>query len=90
MKKAVLLSMILLATGFSKDLFKLGLEAYDQGEFDKAAIQWQKDCDGGAIESCTNLGTLFESGLGVEQTIIKRLTYTKKLVTIKILLAVII
>ncbi|WP_180382167.1 hypothetical protein [Campylobacter concisus] len=42
MKKAILLSVILLTTSLSKDLFELGLEAYDKGEFDKAAKQWQK------------------------------------------------
>ena len=39
MKKIVLLSVILLTTSFSKDLFELGLEAYDKGKFDKAAKQ---------------------------------------------------
>ncbi|WP_258033888.1 hypothetical protein [Campylobacter concisus] len=42
MKKIILLSVILLTTGFCEDPFKLGLEAYDKGEFDKAAKQWQK------------------------------------------------
>ena len=67
MKKIVLLSVILLTIGFSKDLFELGLEAYDKGEFDEAAKQWQNSCDGGNIDSCTNLGALFENGQGVAQ-----------------------
>ena len=67
MKKAVLLSVILLTTGFCEDLFELGLEAYNKGEFDKAAKQWQRGCNGGDIDSCTNLGTLYENGQGVAQ-----------------------
>ena len=67
MKKIVLLSLTLLTTGFSKDLFGLGLEAYDKGEFDEAAKQWQNSCDGGDIDSCSNLGLLYENGQGVEK-----------------------
>ena len=65
MKKAVLLSVILLTTGFCEDLFELGVEAYNKGEFDKAAKQWQRGGNGGDIDSCTNLGTLYENGQGV-------------------------
>ncbi len=67
MKKIVLLSMILLTTSFSKDLFELGLEAYNKGEFDKAAKQWQKACDDNVARACHNLGFLYEDGEGVKQ-----------------------
>ena len=67
MKKIVLLSVILLTTSFSKDLFELGLEAYDKGKFDKAAKQWQKACEADVSESCSNLGVLYENGQGVQQ-----------------------
>jgi len=50
MKKAILLSVILLTTGFCEDLFELGVEAYNKGEFDKAAKQWQRGCNGGDID----------------------------------------
>ena len=66
MKKIVLLSMILLTTGFSKDLFELGLEAYNKGEFDKAAKQWQKACDDNVARACHNLGVLYEDAQGVK------------------------
>ena len=45
MKKIVLLSMILLTTGFSKDLFELVVEAYNKSDYNEAAKQWQKACD---------------------------------------------
>ena len=67
MKKIVLLSVILLTTGFSKDLFELGLEAYDKDEFDKAAKQWQKACDDNVARACHNLGVLYEDAQGVKQ-----------------------
>ena len=67
MKKIVLLSVILLTTGFSKDLFGLGLEAYDKGEFDEAAKQWQKACDNNVARACHNLGVLYEDAQGVKQ-----------------------
>ena len=67
MKKIVLLSMILLTTGFSKDLFELGFEAYNKGEFDKAAKQWQKACDDNVARACHNLGILYEDAEGVKQ-----------------------
>ena len=67
MKKAVLLSVILLTTSFSKDLFELGFEAYNKGEFDKAAKQWQKACDGDIAEACHNLGVLYALGKGTKQ-----------------------
>ena len=67
MKKIILLSVILLTTGFSKDLFELGLEAYNKGEFDKAAKQWQKACDDNVARACHNLGVLYEDAQGVKQ-----------------------
>ena len=67
MKKIVLLSVILLTTGFSKDLFELGLEAYNKSEFDKAAKQWQKACDDNVARACHNLGILYEDAQGVAQ-----------------------
>ena len=67
MKKIVLLSMILLTTGFCEDLFELGLEAYNKSEFDKAAKQWQKACDDNVARACHNLGFLYEDAQGVKQ-----------------------
>lgn len=67
MKKIILLSMILLTTGFSKDLFELGLEAYNKSEFDKAVQQWQKACDDNVARACHNLGILYEDAEGVKQ-----------------------
>ena len=91
MKKIILLSMILLTTSFSKDLFELGLEAYNKGEFDEAAKQWQRGCNDGNIDSCTNLGTLYENGQGVAQDYNKAAAlYINTLVIVKMLLVAII
>ena len=78
MKKIVLLSMILLTTGFCEDLFELGLEAYNKGEFDKAAKQWQKACDDNVARACHNLGFLYEDAQGVEQDYNKATELYKK------------
>ena len=90
MKKAVLLSMILLTTSFCEDLFELGLEAYDKGEFDKAAKQWQKACEADVSESCSNLGVLYENGQGGNKIFTRQPSCLKKLVMMDILKAVII
>ena len=78
MKKIVLLSVILLTTSFSKDLFELGLEAYDKGKFDKAAKQWQKACDDEISPSCSNLGVLYLKGQGIKHDHIKAIKLFKK------------
>ena len=67
MKKIILLSVILLTTSFCEDLFELGLEAYNKGEFDKAAKQWQKACDDNVARACHNLGVLYALGKGLNQ-----------------------
>ena len=59
--------MILLTTSFCEDLFKLGFEAYNKGEFDKAAQQWQKACDDNVARACHNLEILYEDAKGVKQ-----------------------
>ena len=66
MKKAVLLSVILLTTSFSKDIVKLGIEAYDQGNYYKAAEIFSMACDDGNAECCNMLGALYSDGLGVK------------------------
>ena len=66
MKKAVLLSVILLTTSFSKDIVELGIEAYDQGNYYKAAEIFSTACDDGNAECCNMLGALYSDGLGVK------------------------
>jgi len=75
MKKIILLSVILLTTSFYKDLFELGLEAYDKGEFDKAAKQWQKACEDNVARACHNLGVLYEDAKGLKQDTAKQPSY---------------
>ena len=75
MKKIILLSVILLTTSFCEDLFELGLEAYDKGEFDKAAKQWQKACEDNVARACHNLGVLYEDAKGLKQDTAKQPSY---------------
>ena len=68
MKKVFVLLVILFSVGFSKDLFELGAEAYNKGDYQKAAQLWQKDCDEGNGFGCSMLGALYYDGQGVKQS----------------------
>ena len=59
MKRIFVLLVVLFSVGFSEDLTKLGAEAYNQGDYQKAAQLWQKACDGGEALSCGGLGDLY-------------------------------
>lgn len=67
MKRIFVLLVVLFSVGFSEDLTKLGAEAYNQGDYQKAAQLWQKACDGGEALSCGGLGDLYAEGKGVRQ-----------------------
>ncbi|WP_148821860.1 hypothetical protein [Campylobacter concisus] len=64
MKKIVFLSMFLLTIGFSQDLVDLGFDAYDKGDYNKAAKIFSRACDNEVIDGCLNLGYLYMDGLG--------------------------
>ena len=63
----VVLLVVLFSIGFSKDITELGNEAYEKGDYQKAAQLYQKACDGGIAEGCYNLGVLYADGQGVRQ-----------------------
>ena len=67
MKRILVLLVVLFSIGFSKDLIELGDEAYDKGDYQKAAQLYQKACDSGSAMGCSNLGVLYEDGQGVKQ-----------------------
>ena len=67
MKRILVLLVVLFSIGFSKDLTELGNEAYNKGDYQKAAQLYQKACDGGGAEGCYNLGVCYEDGQGVKQ-----------------------
>ncbi|WP_314991161.1 tetratricopeptide repeat protein [uncultured Campylobacter sp.] len=67
MKRILVLLVVLFSIGFSKDLTELGNEAYDKGDYQKAAELYQKACDSGEAFGCTSLGFLYENGQGVKQ-----------------------
>ena len=54
MKKIVFLSMFLLTIGFSQDLVDLGFDAYDKGDYNKAAKIFSRACDNEVIDGCLN------------------------------------
>lgn len=47
-------------------VFEQGLDAYDQGNFARAAVLFQQSCDGGATNACSNLAVLYMTGRGVQ------------------------
>ena len=55
--------MILLTASFSKDIVELGIEAYDQGNYYKAAEIFSTACDDGNAKCCNMLGALYSDGL---------------------------
>ena len=78
MKKIVFLSILLLTIGFSQDLFELGLEAYNKGDYSKAAELSEKACTNGKAIACFGTGLLYEIGQGVEQDYHKAAELYKK------------
>ena len=67
MKRVFVLLVVLFSVGFSEDLIKLGSDAYDFGDYQKAAQLFQKACDVEIAEGCNSLGFLYEYGQGVRQ-----------------------
>ena len=67
MKRILVLLVVLFSIGFSKDLIESGKEAYDKGDYHKAAELLKKACDSGAALGCYNLGVLYDNGQGVKQ-----------------------
>ena len=67
MKRILVLLVVLFSIGFSKDLTELGYEAYNKGDYQKAAELWQKACDSGEAWGCAILGVLYQNGQGVKQ-----------------------
>ena len=67
MKRILVLLVVLFSIGFSEDLIESGNEAYDKGDYQKAAQLYQKACDSGEAGGCFGLGLLYQSGQGVRQ-----------------------
>ena len=67
MKKIVFLYMLLLTTGYSKDLYELGLEAYNKGDYNKSVELYTKACNEKSAIGCLSLGFSYEIGRGIKQ-----------------------
>ena len=78
MKRILVLLVVLFSIGFSKDLTELGDEAYDKGDYQKAAELYQKACDSGETMGCFTLGFLYLNGQGVKQNYQKATELLKK------------
>ena len=78
MKRVFVLLVVLFSVGFSEDLTELGVEAYDRGDYQKAAQLWQKACDEGNALGCNNLGFLYENSQGVRQDYQKAAQFYQK------------
>ena len=46
-------------------VFEQGLDAYDRGDFARAAVLFQQSCDDGTTNACSNLAVLYMTGQGV-------------------------
>lgn len=78
MKKILILLTVLFSIGFSKDFIKLGNEAYDKNNYQKAAEFYQKACDEGIASGCATSGVLYAGGKGVRQDYQKAAEFLKK------------
>jgi len=78
MKRILVLLVVLFSVGFSKDLVELGIEAYEKGDYQKAAELYQKACDGGEAFGCVFFGLSYENGQGVKQDYQKAAELYKK------------
>ena len=78
MKRLLVLLVVLFSIGFSKDLIESGNEAYNKGDYQKAAQLYQKACDGEGAEGCLNLWVLYKTGQGVNQDYQKAAQFFQK------------
>ena len=62
----------------AKDWFEKGLAAVRAGNYQKAAGLFKKACNAGAALGCRNLGLLYNTGLGVNQSYTKATILFKK------------
>ena len=54
MKRILVLLVVLFSIGFCKDITEQGDEAFEKGDYQKAAQLYQKACDSGNAEGCYN------------------------------------
>jgi len=62
----------------AKDWFEKGLAAAREGNYQKAVSLFKKACNAGAALGCRNLGLLYNTGLGVNQSYTKAASSFKK------------
>lgn len=83
MKKLLLCMFILASLTFGNDTDE-GVKALQNGDFSKAAILFQKACDGGEALGCYNLGLMYANGQGVRQDYFKATELYKKACDLKL------
>lgn len=59
----------------SNDFIKKARDAYEKSDFDDAKLYYSKACKQGNMLGCSGLGTLYERGLGVDQSYKKAKQY---------------
>jgi TPR repeat protein len=67
MLKKVLVILMLFCVNLYADLVSDGLSKYESGNYQQAAMLFEKACDGGYATGCYNLGVLYANGQGVNQ-----------------------
>ena len=60
------------------DFFDDGVNAYNNGNKQKAVKLWEKACEGGHMEGCFNSGILYSTGDGVKQNKQKAVEFYEK------------
>ena len=58
--------------------YEQGIAFYDNKDYDKAFESFKKACDGGDMLGCSNLGSMYADGKGVEKDLGKAAELFKK------------
>ena len=75
----MVLVLLFLSSGVYADDVLDGHEAYQNKDFPKAALLYEKGCNGGSALGCSLLGLMYEDGKGVKQDYVKATSlYEKK------------
>lgn len=76
LKRVMLMGLLLLApAGAALADFKSGLAAYNKGDFETAAKDWQGPAEQGHVQALNGLGFLYMNGQGVAQDDTRALGY---------------
>ncbi|WP_457611300.1 tetratricopeptide repeat protein [Lutibacter sp.] len=76
--KKIILSILLLSSLVYANLFNDGLDAYNNGNYEKAVTLWEKAANQGDSNAQFNLGLIYENGYGVKQNYKEAMKWFRK------------